>query len=218
MRETTGASIIGSLLRGAGSLVAALMLAAPAAAAGVSAYEDADGGWFLTDAASAPGFRLLFTLAEHGARTMPPAQTTAGACGDAARNPASLWQAHVAPVAAGLGLDPNLIHAVIWAESRCNVRARSAKGAQGLMQLMPATAREYGVTDAYDPAQNIAAGARYLRDLLQLFSGNLELALAAYNAGPRSVMDARMQVPPFRETRAYVPAVLGRLRALGGGV
>jgi soluble lytic murein transglycosylase-like protein len=107
-----------------------------------------------------------------------------------------------------------LIHAVIWAESRCNPVAVSPKGARGLMQLMPGTARQYGVTDSFDPLQNIRGGARYLRDLLDLFGGNVELALAAYNAGPRSVVDARMRIPPYRETLAYVPAVLKRLALL----
>lgn len=202
--------------------LAALSLAAllqpSSALAGVFAYEDDAGGWFITDAPVAPGLRLLFVVGEVAARTMPPVAVAAGACGESARASMPAWHAQVDPLAAGLGLDPNLIRAVIWAESRCNPRALSPKGAQGLMQLMPATAREYGVRDAYDPVQNIAAGARYLRDLLTLFSGNLELALAAYNAGPRNVMAARMQIPPFRETRAYVPAVLTRMRALGGGV
>ena len=196
----------------------AAILQPPFAQAGISAYEDDAGGWLITDNPAVPGLRLLFVVGEQAARTMPPAAGSASGCGEAVRGSMPAWQSQIDPLAAGLGLDPNLIRAVIWAESRCNVRARSPKGAQGLMQLMPATARGYGVTDAYDPLQNIAAGARYLRDLLQMFSGNVELALAAYNAGPRSVMEARMQVPPFRETRAYVPAVLGRMRALGGGV
>jgi soluble lytic murein transglycosylase-like protein len=181
----------------------------------ITAYEDDTGAWFVTDGTSGHGRRLLFTVGEYAARSMPPARAQQGACPPIARAAVPDWQIHIEPVAAGLGIDPNLIRAVIWAESRCNPRARSPKGAQGLMQLMPATAREYGVTDAFDPLQNIRAGARYLRDLMGLFSGNLELALAAYNAGPRSVFDARMRIPAFRETRAYVPAVLARVAALG---
>ena len=193
----------------------ALGCAASTALAAITVFEDADGALILTDAAGEPGWRLLFTVAEYGALTMPPtARAAARGCGAGAAASAHAWDAHIGPVASGLGLDPNLIRAVIWTESRCNPRARSPKGAQGLMQLMPATARDYGVTDAFDPQQNIRAGARYLRDLLAYFSGNLELALAAYNAGPRNVVEARMRIPPFQETRAYVPAVLARLAAL----
>ncbi|MBL8383994.1 MAG: lytic transglycosylase domain-containing protein [Burkholderiales bacterium] len=143
---------------------------------------------------------------------MPPAGRVA-ACDE---RPAA-WADEIAAAAAASGVDAALIGAVVWAESRCNPRARSPKGAMGLMQLMPATARAYGVADAYDPAQNLRAGARYLRDLLALFNGDVALALAAYNAGPRSVVAARMAIPPYRETRAYVPAVLARWRTRSAG-
>ena len=109
-------------------------------------------------------------------------------------------------------LSPQLLHAVIAVESGFDSRAVSPKGALGLMQLMPQTARQLGVRDPFDPAQNVAAGATYLRSLLDRFNGNLELALAAYNAGEVAVVRAGYRIPPFAETRAYVPRVLARLR------
>jgi soluble lytic murein transglycosylase-like protein len=111
------------------------------------------------------------------------------------------------------GLDPLLLHAVIRAESGYNAQALSVKGASGLMQLLPATAKRYGVTDLFDPRQNIEAGAKYLKDLLELFENNLELALAGYNAGEGSVIRAGKKVPNYRETLAYVPKVLEFYRA-----
>ncbi len=107
------------------------------------------------------------------------------------------------------GMDPKLIHAVIRAESGYNARAVSAKGAIGLMQLIPATAQRYGITDLSDPAENITAGTRYLRDLLKMFNGNVELALAGYNAGENAVIRAGNRIPPYPETMAYVPKVMG---------
>jgi len=101
-----------------------------------------------------------------------------------------------------------LVHAVISAESGYNPNALSRKGAAGLMQLMPDTARRYGVTNPYDPAQNIDGGARYLRYLMQLFNNDLRLALAAYNAGEQNVIKYGYRVPPYRETALYVPKVL----------
>jgi len=103
------------------------------------------------------------------------------------------------------GVDPTLVHAVIAVESSYEPRARSPKGAMGLMQLMPATARQYEVRDPYDPAANIEAGTRHLRSLLDHFP--LALALAAYNAG-ESAVQRFGGVPPFPETRAYVARVL----------
>lgn len=105
-------------------------------------------------------------------------------------------------------LDPALIHAVITVESKHNSQAKSQKGAYGLMQLMPATAKRFHVKDKTNTAQNILAGSQYLRELLTLFKGDLNLSLAAYNAGPGAVQKYSNQVPPYRETMHYVPKVL----------
>lgn len=108
-------------------------------------------------------------------------------------------------------LEPALVHAVIEVESAYNPNARSEKGAIGLMQLMPATAARYGVRDAAkSPEENLRAGTRYLSELIQLFEGRLELALAAYNAGENAVIRHGHRVPPYRETLKYVPLVLAK--------
>ncbi len=109
-------------------------------------------------------------------------------------------------------LSPSLLQAIIAVESAFDERAVSPKGAKGLMQLMPATASALGVTDPFDPGQNIAAGAAHLKSLLSRFDNNLELALAAYNAGADAVVRAGFQIPRFAETRAYVPRVMARFR------
>ena len=120
----------------------------------------------------------------------------------------------IATAARAQRLEPELLHAVIGVESGYLPRAMSPRGAMGLMQLMPATVQAYGVTDALDPQQNVLAGARYLRSLLDLFGQDTTLALAAYNAGPTAVWRHHSQVPPFAETIAYVPKVLARYAAL----
>ena len=107
------------------------------------------------------------------------------------------------------GVDAALVHAVITAESGYNARALSRAGAQGLMQLMPDTARRYGVQNSWDPAENINGGVKYLKDLIQMFEGNLELAVAAYNAGENAVIRYGRKIPPYAETVHYVPKVLG---------
>jgi soluble lytic murein transglycosylase-like protein len=104
-------------------------------------------------------------------------------------------------------LEPALLEAVIANESAFDPAATSPAGAQGLMQLMPATAAALGVRDPFDPAQNVAAGARYLRSLVDRFGGDVRLALAAYNAGPGAVENHR-GVPPYAETQRYIEAVL----------
>jgi soluble lytic murein transglycosylase-like protein len=105
-------------------------------------------------------------------------------------------------------VDAKLVHAVIQAESAYNSKAISSAGAVGLMQLMPGTARRYGVTDRSDPYQSIEGGTHYLKDLLQLFDSDLNLAVAAYNAGENAVIKHNKSIPPYRETRDYVKKVL----------
>lgn len=105
------------------------------------------------------------------------------------------------------GLNAELLHAVIRAESAYNPNAVSPAGAQGLMQLMPGTAARYGVSDSFDPRENIRGGAAYLRDLLKMFDGDLDLALAGYNAGEGAVIKYGRRIPPFAETQTYVRRV-----------
>jgi len=107
------------------------------------------------------------------------------------------------------GVDPRLIHHVIWQESKYKPSAASHAGAQGLMQLMPAAAERFGCEDRNDPESNVKAGTKYLRVLLKRFDGNVTLALAAYNAGEGNV-DKYDGVPPFGETQAYVRIITGR--------
>ena len=105
-------------------------------------------------------------------------------------------------------VDPKLVHAVIQTESAYNAAAVSSAGAVGLMQLMPGTARRYGVNDRRDPDQNVDGGTHYLRDLIDMFSPNLELAVAAYNAGENAVIKHNYSIPPYPETQNYVKQVL----------
>jgi soluble lytic murein transglycosylase-like protein len=120
---------------------------------------------------------------------------------------ASAYEALVTEHAARQSLRPELVRAVIQVESGFNARAVSPKGAMGLMQLMPATARSLGVRNAFDPAENIRGGTTYLRGLLDRYDGNEELALAAYNAGAGAVDRHGKRIPAFRETRDYVKKV-----------
>jgi soluble lytic murein transglycosylase-like protein len=131
------------------------------------------------------------------------------------------FQEHVIVAAKDTQLDPALIHAVITAESNYNPNAVSHKGAAGLMQLMPDTARRYGLKpkEIKHPDKNILAGSQYLADLIRMFDGDLALALAGYNAGENVVVRYGRKVPPYAETRAYVPRVLrvyDQLRLPGG--
>jgi|GEM_PF-1509615 len=117
------------------------------------------------------------------------------------------YEPHIRAAASRYGIDPNWIAGIIWQESRGNPRAVSHCGAMGLMQLMPETAKNLGVDNAFDVGQNIDGGAKYLRQMLDKF-GRMDFATAAYNAGPGNVSKFG-GVPPFRETQDYVPHVLG---------
>lgn len=118
--------------------------------------------------------------------------------------------------AARYDLDYSLVKAVVHAESAFNPRAVSRKGAQGLMQLMPQTARGLGVSDVFDPEENILGGSRYLRKMLDRYNHDLPLSLAAYNAGPGAV-DRTGGVPPYRETQDYIRRVKWLMQRYGGG-
>lgn len=107
------------------------------------------------------------------------------------------------------GIDPRFLHAVIWQESKYQLKAKSHAGAQGLMQLMPATAKRFGCDDPHDAVENIEAGTKYLSWLLKRFEGNVELALAGYNAGEGSV-DKYDGIPPYNETQNYVKIISKR--------
>jgi soluble lytic murein transglycosylase-like protein len=124
----------------------------------------------------------------------------------------TIYDRHIEAAASETNVDAALIRAVISVESGYNPLARSPRGAMGLMQLMPETARKYGVKNIRDPAQNIQGGARYLRALMDMFGDDLKLVLAGYNAGEEAVMKYGRRIPPFAETVAYVPRVLSRYK------
>ena len=122
--------------------------------------------------------------------------------------------AQIAQSAHNNQIDSELIHAVMHVESAYKIKAKSHKGAQGLMQLMPATAQRLGVKNCFDAAQNIEGGAKYLRKLLTLFNNDISLTIAAYNAGENAVIRYGNRIPPYKETQAYVPKVLSIYKAL----
>ncbi len=140
------------------------------------------------------------------AASPPPAAVSAGP--QPVPNSAAAYRPMIDRVAQETRMSPQLLHAVIQVESGYQARAVSPRGARGLMQLMPATAERFGVRDVFDPQQNIRGGALYLKWLLDYFRGDLRLALAAYNAGEAAVVKAGYRIPPFAETRDYVPKVL----------
>jgi soluble lytic murein transglycosylase-like protein len=131
---------------------------------------------------------------------------------------AEKFDAVIASAAAESDVEPDLLRAVIVIESGFNARAVSRAGAAGLMQLMPSTARRYGVDDRFDPAQNVHGGARHLRSLISRYDNDIELALAAYNAGEDAVDRCGRCIPRYRETQEYVPRVLRMYQRLRGQV
>jgi len=179
------------------------LLAAPAPAADIFVYQAADGSRLITDHPRVEaGYRLVKVYAESEVWQQTGKQRTAGF-----KPRPSSYDSLIETTARRLSLDPMLIKSVMHAESGFNPNAVSRKGASGLMQLMPATARRYGVSSLFDPRQNVMGGARYLSFLLERFDHDLELALAGYNAGENAV-DAHGGVPPYEETRHYVKKVI----------
>jgi soluble lytic murein transglycosylase-like protein len=171
------------------------------ALADVFIYTDANGVEHYTNAPEDGAYQRLSSLLEENGKS-----NRANAL--PVKGNVAAFAPHIEKAAGEAGIDAALVHAVITAESGYNPAAVSKAGAQGLMQLMPATAKRYAVQDAFDPEQNIRGGTRYLRDLLNQFDDNIELAVAAYNAGENAVIRHGRKIPPYRETRAYVPKVL----------
>jgi soluble lytic murein transglycosylase-like protein len=143
----------------------------------------------------------------------PSFATTLDQAAAGGTDPAAQYRPTISAAAQRYGIDESLLESVIQQESGFDPNATSGAGAQGLMQLMPQTASSLGVTNPYDPAQSIDAGARYLADKLQAYNGDASLALAAYNAGSGAV-DRYGGVPPYPETQNYVQQVLARAERL----
>jgi soluble lytic murein transglycosylase-like protein len=183
-------------------LIAALLMASAAAAhPQIYTYVDANGMRHYTDVPDNNRYRLL-VLSPHD-RTASGDRYDSMLLAKAGR-----YDSIIENAAQSASVEPNLLRAVIVVESGFNSRAVSKRGAVGLMQLMPATASRFGVSNPYDPRQNIHGGAQYLKFLIDRFGQNVRLALAAYNAGEEAVERNGGQIPPFTETMAYVPRVL----------
>jgi len=170
----------------------------PAAMAGIYVKVDANGVYHFTNVPTTSGYRLF--IGDRSSKTSKRALVAY------TKDPAQ-FEHLIKRYAKQFGVDPNLVRAIIQAESGFDPFATSIKGAQGLMQLMPETAKDLSVQDAYDPEENIRAGVRYLKQMLEKFKGNLSLAVAAFNAGPRAVQQYGT-IPPYKETKNYVKKVL----------
>ena len=197
--------------------LALLGLSAAPCSADIYRYIDENGGVHFSDVRIDARYELFMKTRAPVAETAPAATPesvqpkTLAAAATPGFRPTKInaqYAAMVAQVAREQKVEPALLHAVITVESAYNARAKSPKGATGLMQIMPGTGKRYGVTDLLNPMKNITAGAKYLRDLLAMFDNNMRLAIAAYNAGEGAVMRNGNNIPPYAETQAYVPRVL----------
>ena len=189
------------------ALLCCLLTGICAAEEGVFAFDGEDGAVHLSNVPDNPRYTLF---------VQPVGVVVRGDATAISERPApaqrTLYKALIDKTANSLGLEAALLHAVIAVESGYNATAVSTRGATGLMQLMPETAKRYGVLNRLDPAQNIEGGARYLTDLMRLFNNDLDLVLAAYNAGENAVIRNGNRIPPYPETVAYVPKVVGYYR------
>jgi soluble lytic murein transglycosylase-like protein len=186
---------------GFGVVVLCSWLAVPVIAeAQIYAWRDAAGTLVLSTEPKDPSAQVYLVSKSAAVLATRPAATT---------RRAEAYEDLIIHHSAEQNISADLVRAVIQVESAFNPFARSVKGAMGLMQLMPGTARDLGVTNAYDPAQNIRGGVTYLKQLLTRFESNVELALAAYNAGPGAV-EKYGAVPPYHETRNYVHKIRGK--------
>ena len=198
--------------------VLAMLAGARPAVADIYTYKDERGVVHFTNMPSGDKrFKLL--RKEEGSGN--PGLPVVGAAGSGsgwmpARSEVQRYAPIIESAAKAHGVEAALVHAVITAESGYNPRAYSKAGATGLMQLMPATAARYGVRNIWDPVENIQGGVRYLKDLILMFNGNLELAVAAYNAGENAVIRHGHRIPPYAETVHYVPKVLGFYKRFQG--
>lgn len=177
-----------------------VLLAAGVVQADIYTFRDSHGVIHFTNVPAHPGYRPIIG----GVHKDSPSLMSPGHFGEIIRS-----------VSERYGVDPRLVQAVIKVESDFDRKALSHKGAQGLMQLMPETARRYQVKDVYDPKQNIKGGVQHLSSLLGRFQGDIRLTLAAYNAGTKSV-DQYGGIPPFAETKEYVRRVLQTYRRYRG--
>lgn len=194
------------------SVIALAALAAPGLASADVLQIEADGARWVAGGPVAPEPALGAVVVDEGTLEMLPDGTgfhPASFTGVADAAGPEKFRARVAELAAKYDISPNLLEAVVWQESRWNAGAVSPVGARGLAQLMPGTARQLGVNPA-DPMDNLEGGARYLRMQLDAFGGDIERALAAYNAGPARVQKAG-GIPRIRETQLYVASIMARL-------
>ena len=197
-----------SVLFLAAALIATALYATVAEARSkIYTYVDADGVRHYTDVPDNNRYKLLVLS--------PQDMTESGQYYDMSLMArATQYDSIIETAALSASVEPNLLRAVIVVESGFNSRAVSKRGAVGLMQLMPATANRFGVSNPYDPKQNVHGGARYLKFLIDRFGQDIRLALAAYNAGEEAVDRNGGRIPPFTETMAYVPRVLKIYRML----
>ncbi len=196
------------------SCLACVALLPAVATADVYKYRDSRGHIHLTDKPMR-GMKLLKRYSLQTGRSVEPARSRSGAWSLAAmRKRQRALSPLITKAATATQLRPALVHAVVRAESAYLADAVSSAGAVGLMQLMPGTAERYGVTNRRDPAQNLRGGTEYLRDLLQMFDNDLQLALAAYNAGENAVIKYGRQIPPYNETQNYVRKVIRFYQAM----